>query len=90
MNLKEIWQIRTDCLQEIQDHNVRVSILLRLGMQNQDATFNRLSQQRYDEQYKERREVLDNIKLVDYTDDDGSLGSLTLFGDRVTLLGKNV
>ncbi|OXU28763.1 hypothetical protein TSAR_003282 [Trichomalopsis sarcophagae] len=89
MNHKEIWQIRTECLREIRNHNVRVSILLRLGMQNQDASFNRLVQ-RYDEQYEERREVLENIKLVDYSDDEGSAGSLALCGDRVTLLGKNV
>ncbi|XP_032454766.1 protein OSCP1 isoform X1 [Nasonia vitripennis] len=89
MNHKEIWQIRTECLRQIRNHNVRVSILLRLGMQNQDASFNRLVQ-RYDEQYEERREVLENIKLVDYADDEGSAGSLAFSGDRVTLLGKNV
>lgn len=81
--------MRTECLREIQNHSVRVSILMRLGMQNQDASFNLLSQ-RYNEQYRERKEVLENVKLVDYVDDEGGMGSLALHGDRVTLLGKNV
>ncbi|KAJ8687279.1 hypothetical protein QAD02_023073 [Eretmocerus hayati] len=89
MTYKEIWQIRGDCLKEIQHHNVRVSILLRLGMQNDDATFNRLIQ-RYDEKYNERREILENFKLIDYQEDENVAGSLSPIGNRVTLLGKNV
>ena len=89
MAYKEIWQVRNECLREIQDHNVRVSILLRLGMQNQDATFNRLIQ-RYDEKYRDRREVLEHVKLLDYSDDESVIGSLAFYGNRVTLLGRNV
>ncbi|XP_058791717.1 protein OSCP1 [Phymastichus coffea] len=86
---KQVWQIRTECLHELQHHNVRVSILLRLGMQNQDATFNRLTQ-RYDEKYQDREQLLENLRLVDVVaDEDPSIGQLSLLGDRATLLGKN-
>lgn len=88
MTHKELWQIRDECLKEIQHHNVRVSILIRLGMQNQDASFNRLVQ-RYDEKYQERKDVLENFKLLEYQD-DAVAGSLDFYGNRVTLLGKNV
>ena len=89
MTYKEVWHIRADCLQEIQDRQVRVSVLMRLGLQNpQDASFNRLVQ-RYDEQYKERREILENVKIIDYVDDEGIMGSLSIYGDRTTVLGKN-
>ena len=90
MSHKEVWQIRNECLIQLQSHrNVRVSVLLRLGMQNEDTSFNQLIQ-RYDEKYLERREVLDNIKILDYLDEEDVMGSLSLYGRRETLLGTNV
>ncbi|XP_014218130.1 protein OSCP1 [Copidosoma floridanum] len=89
MTYKEIWSIRDDCLTEIQSHCVRVSMLLKLGMQNEDTSFNRLIQ-RYNEKYQERREVLENFKLLDYSEDENVMGSLSFCGNRVTLLGRNI
>lgn len=91
MTHKELWQIRNECLIQLQSHrNVRVSVLLRLGMQNEDTSFNRIVQ-RYDEKYLERREILDNVKIIDFLDDEAEgMGSLSLFGRRETLLGTNV
>ncbi|XP_014236619.1 protein OSCP1-like [Trichogramma pretiosum] len=89
MTHRDVWQIRTECLTELKPHNVRVSALLRLGMQNQDASFNRICQ-RYDEKYRDRKQLLDNLKLNDYVDEDGQLGSFAINAGRSTLIGKNI
>lgn len=89
MSYRQVWEVRNRCLHELHAVNVRVSALLRLGLQNQDASFNRLVQP-YDEKYNERRDQLDHLKLADYVDEDGLLGSFSPHGDRATLLGRSV
>ncbi|XP_011501420.1 PREDICTED: protein OSCP1 [Ceratosolen solmsi marchali] len=86
MSYKEIWQVRNDCLGVFDDCNTRVSLLLKLELQNQDGTFNRMIQ-KYNEQYMEQQEILEDIRLLA---DKSSMGSLLLIGSRVTLLGKNL
>uniref|UniRef100_A0A0C9QEJ6 OSCP1 protein n=1 Tax=Fopius arisanus TaxID=64838 RepID=A0A0C9QEJ6_9HYME len=85
----EIWQARNECLIALASINVRVSILLRLGLQNEDTTFNILPQN-YDEKFEERRCEVGSNKLLESNQKGYNLGSFKLFGDRVTLLGKNI
>ncbi|KAK0089574.1 hypothetical protein PV326_004439 [Microctonus aethiopoides] len=85
----EIWQSRNDCLNELSSINVRVSILLKLGIQNEDTTFN-LTMNNYNEKFIERQSELGDLKLLDHTCRGYNVGSLQLFGDRVTLLGRNI
>ncbi|XP_063984616.1 protein OSCP1-like [Diachasmimorpha longicaudata] len=85
----EIWQARNECLIALATINVRVSVLLRLGLQNDDTTFNILPQN-YDEKFEERRSEVGTVKLLEGNQKGYNLGSFKLFGHRVTLLGKNI
>lgn len=77
----ELWELRNDSLKELQSYNVRISILLKLGLQNENGTFN-LIPQNYDEKYEENKDVLGDFKLKDVT--------CTSRVDRATILGKNM
>lgn len=68
---------------------MRVSILLRLGLQNEDTSFN-LTLHNYNEKYEEHRHTLANQKIKDIDLNQNCRGSFQLFGDRVTLLGRNM
>ena len=89
-----MWQARLACLSQLESHNVRVSILLRLGLQNDDATFNPPKIRNYDEKYTERRSELAECK-VNNNDEacksvSRTVGSLELDGEHVTFLGTNI
>lgn len=83
----EVWKARNDCLRVLAPYCVRVSILLRLGLQNEDGSFN-LTSQKYDEKYEES-DNLSGTKLKDVNSGHHG-GSFNLFGDRGTILGKNM
>lgn len=86
----EVWEARNECLNTLDSINVRVSILLRLGLQNEDTTFN-IKLQNYNEKFDERRRELGGLKLIENTCKGCNIGSLQeLNGDRVTHLGKNM
>lgn len=89
LTFDEVWRTRYDCLQELEPYRVRVSILLRLGLQNEDTSFN-LTSQKYDEKYEENRHILGNQKIKDIDPNKNCGGSFQLFGDRETLLGRNI
>lgn len=76
-------------MKELESYNVRVSILLRRGLQNEDASFN-LIPHKYDEKYTEHRNGLSTMRLKDVSPDTCCGGSFGTFGDRKTLLGKNM
>ncbi|XP_043491063.1 protein OSCP1 [Polistes fuscatus] len=89
LTFDEVWRMRYDCLQELEPYRVRVSILLRLGLQNEDTSFN-LTSQKYDEKYEENRHILGNQKIKDVDPNKNCGGSFQLFGERETLLGRNI
>ncbi|XP_046484913.1 protein OSCP1 [Neodiprion pinetum] len=89
MTMGQVWQTRKDCLKVLDDYHVRVSVLLRLGLQNNDATFNRTSVQ-YNENYIKYQDMLEGVKLNDTDCENCAIGSFALFGNRDTILGKNV
>ncbi|XP_008560130.1 protein OSCP1 [Microplitis demolitor] len=84
----EVWQARNECLDLLCGINVRVSILLKLGLQNEDTTFNN-HPRNYNEKFESKRDELGAIKLMD-TPQAHRVGSFQLLGDRVTFLGKNI
>ncbi|KAK2577488.1 hypothetical protein KPH14_003585 [Odynerus spinipes] len=89
LTYNEIWRARNDCLKELEPYSVRISILLRLGLQNEDTSFN-LTTQKYNEKYEEHKHMLDNKKMKDIDPNENCSGSFQLYGDRGTLLGKNI
>lgn len=89
LTYNEIWRVRNDCLKELEPYNVRVSILLRLGLQNENTSFNLISR-KYNEKYEEHKHVLGNKNIKDVDTNQNYGGSFQLFGDRGTLLGKNI
>ncbi|KAG7209789.1 hypothetical protein KM043_011407 [Ampulex compressa] len=89
LTFDEVWKAKSDCLKKLEPYCVRVSILLRLGLQNEDTTFN-LVPQKYNEKYEENRSKLCDFKIADPNSKTLGSGSFNLFGDRETLLGKNI
>ena len=89
MTHEQVWQARNECLEALRPYNIRVTILLRLGLQNENATFN-IVPQNYNERYEEKRAELGNLKLTEIVCEKCMIGSFSLFGDRITLLGKNM
>ncbi|RLU23577.1 hypothetical protein DMN91_003782 [Ooceraea biroi] len=89
LTFDEIWRARQSCLRGLESYNVRVSILLRRGLQNEDASFN-ITPQRYDERYMEHKGTLATLKIKDVSPETCCGGSFDTFGDRKTLLGKNI
>ncbi|XP_031837286.1 organic solute carrier partner 1 [Nomia melanderi] len=85
----EVWNIRCDCLKELELYCVRVSILLRFGLQNDDGSFN-ITSREYDEKYEENKSDFSDMKLRDMHRKTSSDGSFNLYGERGTLLGKNM
>ncbi|CAK9813705.1 Protein OSCP1 [Anthophora plagiata] len=81
LTFNEVWNARNDCLNELETYCVRVSILLRFGLQNDDGSFN-LTCHKYDEKYEENKARLSDTKLCD--------GPVKLSGKRETILGKNM
>ncbi|XP_029156161.1 protein OSCP1 isoform X2 [Nylanderia fulva] len=89
LTFEQIWSARECCLKELESYHVRVSILLRRGLQNEDASFN-ISPQGYNEKYTEHRNTLRMMKIKDVSPETCCGGSFDTFGDRKTLLGKNI
>lgn len=89
LTLEEIWNARNYCLKELEPYCVRVSILLRLGLQNDDGSFN-VKYHKYNEKYEENKDHLSSLKLCDVNLKTYCNGSFNLFGERGTLLGKNM
>ncbi|XP_072760657.1 protein OSCP1 isoform X1 [Anoplolepis gracilipes] len=89
LTFEEIWKARECCLKELESYHVRVSILLRRGLQNENASFN-LTPHGYNERYIEHRSTLAAMKMKDVSPETCCGGSFDTFGDRKTLLGKNI
>lgn len=89
LTFDEVWNVRQNCLKELEPYNVRVSILLRRGLQNDDASFN-VTPQKYDEKYTEQRNTLATMRIKDVSSETYCGGSFDTIGDRKTLLGKNM
>ncbi|XP_066597565.1 protein OSCP1 [Prorops nasuta] len=89
LTCEQIWRAREYLLQDLAYYCVRVSVLLRLGLQNEDASFN-ITAMKYDERYEENRDTLANVKLIDIPLDKQCGGSFNLFGNRITILGRNI
>ncbi|KAL0129718.1 hypothetical protein PUN28_001762 [Cardiocondyla obscurior] len=89
LTFDEIWNARQSCLNELESYNVRVSILLRRSLQNDDASFN-ITPQKYNEKYTEHRNILASMRIKDVSPETCCGGSFDAFGDRKTLLGKNI
>ncbi|XP_029032818.2 protein OSCP1 [Osmia bicornis bicornis] len=87
--LEEIWNARNCCLKELEPYCIRVSILLRLGLQNDDGSFN-IKHHKYNEKYEENKDHLSSLKLCDVDLKTYCNDSFNLFGERGTLLGKNM
>lgn len=68
---------------------MRVSILLRRGLQNDDASFN-VAPQKYDEKYAEHGSILAAMRIKDVSPETCCGGSFEPFSDRKTILGKNM
>lgn len=68
---------------------MRITVLLRNGYQNEDASFN-LTPHNYDEKYETHREDLCNVKISEAQSGRCEIGSLEPNGDRVTVLGTNM
>lgn len=62
---------------------------MRRGLQNEDASFN-ITSQNYDEKYAEHKSTLAILKMKDVNPEMYRGGSFDAFGDRKTLLGKNM
>ncbi|CAD1473901.1 unnamed protein product [Heterotrigona itama] len=89
LTFEEIWNARNDCLKELQYYCIKVSILLRLGLQNDDGSFN-LTYHKYNEKYEENKTRFSDNKLCDIDLKTYCGGSFNLFGERETILGKNM
>lgn len=89
LTYEEIWKVRNECLQVLNPIKIRMTILLRLGLQNENATFN-IGKQTYNERYEQKRAQIGNLKLTDVNCDETKFGSFELFGNRITLLGRNM
>lgn len=89
LTFEEVWNARNDCIKELEYYCVKISILLRLGLQNDDGSFN-LMHHKYDEKYEENKTNFYNIKLCDINLETYCNGSFNLFGERSTILGKNM
>lgn len=89
LTFEEVWSARECCLKELESYHVRVSILLRRGLQNEDASFN-IRPQDYNEKYTEHRNTLGAMKIKNVSPETCCGGSFDTFGDRKTLLGKNM
>ncbi|KAM0726362.1 Protein OSCP1 [Formica fusca] len=89
LTFEEVWSARESCLKELESYHVRVSILLRRGLQNEDASFN-LTPHGYNERYMEHRNTLGAMKIKNVSPEMCCGGSFDTFGDRKTLLGKNI
>lgn len=89
LTYEEIWKVRNECLDVLKSINVRMTILLRLGLQNENATFN-IGKQTYNERYDQQKAKVAHLKLTDVNCDKSTYGSFNLFGDRITLLGRNI
>lgn len=85
----EIWAARSVCLKQLEPYCVKVSILLRLGLQNEDGTFN-VTPTRYNEKYEEHKSIYNGVKVKDLDPEKCCGGSFNLFGDRGTVLGRNI
>nr|ACE75060.1 oxidored-nitro domain-like protein [Glyptapanteles flavicoxis] len=83
-----IWGARNECLDLLRDINVRVSILLKLGLQNEDTSFN-LNPRNYNEKFDLMSGDLGAIELLEIPQ-NLRVGSLQLIGERVTFLGRNI
>lgn len=89
LTFEEVWIARNDCLKELEYYCVKVSILLRLGLQNDDGSFN-LTYHKYNEKYEENKIRPSDTKLCDIDLKTYCGGSFNLFGERETILGKNM
>ncbi|XP_033174295.1 protein OSCP1-like isoform X2 [Bombus impatiens] len=89
LTFEEVWNARNDCLKELEYYSVKVSILLRLGLQNDDGSFNSIYH-KYNEKYKENKTRLSGTRLSDIDLKTYCDGSFNLFGERGTILGKNM
>ncbi|EFN81721.1 Protein OSCP1 [Harpegnathos saltator] len=89
LTFDDVWSARQSCLKELEPYNIRVSILLRRGLQNEDASFN-MTPHKYNEKYTEHGNSLAIMKLRDVSPETCCGGSFGTFGDRKTLLGKNI
>ncbi|KYM79123.1 Protein OSCP1 [Atta colombica] len=89
LTFEEVWNVRENCLKELEPYHVRVSILLRRGLQNDDASFN-VVPQKYDEKYVKHGNILATMRIKDVSPETCCGGSFDTFGDRKTLLGKNI
>ncbi|CAL7948642.1 unnamed protein product [Xylocopa violacea] len=89
LTFEEVWNARNDCLKELGSYCVRVSILLRLGLQNDDGNFNS-TYRKYNEKYEENKARLSGTKLCDVDLKTYCDGSFNPFKERGTILGKNM
>lgn len=89
LTFEEVWNARQSCLKELEPYCVRVSILLRRGLQNDDASFN-VAPQKYDEKYAEHGSILAAMRIKDVSPETCCGGSFEPFSDRKTILGKNI
>ncbi|XP_017887176.1 protein OSCP1 [Ceratina calcarata] len=89
LTFEEVWNARNDCLRELEPYCVRVSVLLRLGLQNEDGNFNS-TYHKYNERYDENKDRFSGKKLYDIDPKTYCNGSFDLFGERGTILGKNM
>ncbi|XP_044589413.1 protein OSCP1 [Cotesia glomerata] len=88
LTCNEIWETRNECLDLLEDINVRVSILLKLGLQNEDTSFN-INARNYNEKFDLMSKELGSIELLQVPQ-NLRVGSLQLMGERVTFLGRNI
>ncbi|XP_053997054.1 protein OSCP1 [Hylaeus anthracinus] len=89
LTCEDVWNARNDCLKLLKPYCVKVSILLSLGLQNDDGNFN-LVHHKYNEKYEENRSCYSGMKLHDMDSKHCCGGSFNLCDDRGTLLGKNM
>jgi len=89
LTFDEVWRTRQNCLKGLASYNVRVSILLRRGLQKEDASFN-IMPRKYNERYEEQKSTLAVLKIKDMIPETCCGESFETFGDRKTLLGKNM
>ncbi|XP_043251307.1 LOW QUALITY PROTEIN: protein OSCP1 [Colletes gigas] len=89
LTCEEVWNARNDCLKVLEPYCVKVSLLLSLGLQNDNGSFN-LMHHKYDEKYEENKSCFSDIKLCDLDSKNYCDGTFNLFDERGTLLGKNM
>lgn len=75
LTYEEIWKVRNECLDVLKSINVRMTILLRLGLQNENATFN-IGKQTYNERYDQQKAKVAHLKLTDVNCDKSTYGSI--------------